>query len=106
MVIKVDLSSSPAAISLADADDFDAFGVFVSGGDRPERLAAAIERLGRPAEDPDHVYIAISAVEALANGRAREENWAASLRAMVDAAQRHGWVAPDGPIRAHIEWDR
>jgi hypothetical protein len=106
MVITIDLSSEPAAISLVDPDGFDAFKVVARGGDRADGLASAIERVGRPADDPDHAYISIGAVEALADERAKDENWAASLRAMVDAAREHGWVAPDGSIRAHLESER
>lgn len=85
---------------------FDVLKILVTGGGGTDRLASAVARLGHAAEDPDHVYVAVGAVQALADERAKDENWAASLRAMVDAARRHGWIASDGSIRAHVEWER
>jgi hypothetical protein len=105
MIVTVDPSVAPPRIALVEPDEFGSFKVLVTGGDRVESFASAIARIGRLADDADHAYISVSAVEALADGRARDENWVASLRSMVDAARRHGWVASDGAIRAHVEWE-
>jgi hypothetical protein len=105
MIVTVDLSVAPPRIALVEPDEFGSFKVLVTGGDRVDSLASAIVRVGRLAEDADHAYISVSAVEALADGRAPDEHWLALLRAMLDAARRHGWVASDGAIRAHVEWE-
>jgi hypothetical protein len=106
MVVRVDVQAMPARIALAEPDDFGSFKVVVIGGERAASADSAIARIGRRADDSEHAYITVSAVEALAGDRASDEDWAASLRSMVDSARKHGWAASDGAIRAHIEWER
>jgi hypothetical protein len=46
------------------------------------------------------------AVEAAAErGRALGDEWEAGLEAMLEYAATRGWLAEDGSIRAHVEWE-
>jgi hypothetical protein len=99
MYLDVDLSSHPAAITLREPDDFKAFKLVRRGeGD----LATAIADVGR-ARDEHHAYLRPDAVRALAGALGHDARWQEGFAAMLDFAGKHGWIADDGSVRAHIE---
>lgn len=110
MIVIVDLADS--TVSLDEPDVFDAFSVRHIGtvsdgptGTPTEAVGALLDDLGAggPADDSDHVWVAIDAVRLLAEDQV-DEGWADSFDAMVQGAQTKGWVSGDGTsIRAHLE---
>jgi len=51
-----------------------------------------------------HAFVDIDALLALADRRARDREWRASLDELFDHARVHGWLDDSGAIRAHVEW--
>lgn len=105
MLILVDLSVDPAALALVDPDVFDAFAIAVEGDDdeqAPQRLADALERIGRR-HDAGHVFVDVEALKGLAGERGHDATWLAQLDRMRDYARSKGWVDEAGGIRAHVE---
>lgn len=100
--MRIDLKADPEAgePTLRDPDDFKAFAVFLEGDGPAE---ASLARLGRVAEDGEHVFVDPAVLRRLAGERAADPGWAASLEGMVGFAAEHGWVDEAGFIRAHVE---
>jgi hypothetical protein len=100
MHIHVDPSTSPARISLLEADDFRAFDVvLLDGAGAPED---ALSQLGTVAEDGGHVFVEPARLRQLAGDRAADPEWLAGLEKMTAFAAEHGWVDDAGRIRAHV----
>ncbi|WP_254919140.1 flavin reductase family protein [Oceanicola sp. 22II-s10i] len=83
-------------------DDFRRFSIALD-----ERLrcdaASALAPVGRMADgDTDHGWVRPDAVRALSH-RSGDADWDAGFAAMCAFAGKHGWIADDGGIRAHIE---
>jgi hypothetical protein len=102
MIIHVDPSVAPAAITLSEPSDFQGFKVVVPADADPQALTAALATLGR-AEGTDHVFVAPDAVSALAGETAADPAWAEGFAGMVGYATSKGWTDADGRIRAHVE---
>jgi hypothetical protein len=101
MEIAIDLATAPAGVELHEPSVFVRFAVVVAGED-PQRLAEAVARIGRVA-DEDHVLVDPIALTALAGDAARDPEWTSGLRGMIDYARSKGWVDDAGRVRAHIE---
>jgi flavin reductase (DIM6/NTAB) family NADH-FMN oxidoreductase RutF len=65
-----------------------------------DRLEQALARIGRR-EGDSHVRLAPSVLRFL-SGHAGEPDWEAGFAAMLDYAQRKGWVNEQGEVRAHL----
>jgi hypothetical protein len=74
----------PPAVTLHDPDDFASFAVVVSRS--------------------EHAHVAADTIRELAGERADDPAWAEQFAQMLEYAERHGWIASDGAVRAHIEW--
>jgi hypothetical protein len=104
MHVTVDLSSSPPAVSLVEADDCTRFDVVVHGpaDDGALDRVLAGSTLGRTLGAD--VLVTVDAVRRLAAG-AVAAGWEADFAAMLDYARSRGWLTDDGrEIRAHVEW--
>jgi hypothetical protein len=101
-MIDVDLRTRPAAVRLAEPDDFRAFKIVARG---PEaELEPAVEAFGRMTGD-GYVFVDIAALRRLAGERGRDGAWLGSLDAMVEYARAHGWTDGAGAIRGHVQRD-
>ena len=101
MVVDVDVSTQPAAVSLEGPEDCTAFSVRVRG-DR-SRLRSALEGAGVGCMDGDEALVTVDAVRRLAAGWVGPD-WEGDFAAMLDYAERKGWIADEGrSIRAHVE---
>jgi hypothetical protein len=105
MDIVADLTSTPAAVTLAEPDDLKSFKVLARAPDpEPEGLARALEGVG--AISPDgHAFIDVDAVRRLAGERAKDPEWREGFDGMLAYARSKGWMDPSGTaIQAHVEW--
>jgi hypothetical protein len=84
MYIELDLETVPPTVALREPDDFRRFAV-VAG-------------------KPEHAFVPEAELQRLAGERAADPDWQRGFEAMVEAARAHGWVDPDGAVRAHLEW--
>jgi hypothetical protein len=84
MNIIVSASEMPATTVLDDPDNFRAFQVTVTV--------------------PEHVYVPVDVLLALAGERAQDASWRSDFDAMLAYADGHGWLR-DGAVRAHVEVD-
>jgi hypothetical protein len=100
--MRIDLKADPEVgePTLRNPHDFKAFSVMVEG-DGPATTSLA--RLGRVADDGEHVFVDPSVLRRLAGDRAEDPEWVASLEGMIGFAAEHGWVDEEGFIRAHVE---
>jgi hypothetical protein len=104
VVIQVDIAATPPSVTLLAPDDFAAFKVVARGPVQDaERLAHVVERVGRMS-GVSHAFVDIDALVALADARARDREWRASLDGMIEYARARGWLDERGAIRAHVEW--
>ncbi len=119
MQLIIDLSSG--SVRLGEQEDMGRFSVLVlpSG---PEDLldsgalgavAAALSVHDAGTVDPEgHAFVPPDAVRRLARLASGEEGdelgpeWESRFAAMLDRGSAQGWIADDGSIRAHIEWER
>jgi hypothetical protein len=115
--VVVDLASG--SVSLGDPDDMARFAVLVRPAAPDDSadpaalgaVAAALSVHDVGTVDPDgDAFIAPGAVRRLARAAVRGHrplgaDWDERFDAMVEQAAQHGWVADDGAIRAHIEWE-
>jgi hypothetical protein len=115
MDVVVDLRTG--AVHLADAADLEHFAVQAvappggSGGPGEGdgalgALAAALSLHQAGFVEPDgSVRVAPAAVRRLARDDVGlPEGWESGFASMLDHAATRGWVAEDGSIRAHVEW--
>lgn len=85
MYLTVDLSLVPPAVALHEPDDFTSLSV---------RIVPA-----------SHAWISPDVLQSLAGDRATDPAWVANLAAMTAYADDHGWLNPEGELRAHVETD-
>ena len=83
MIIDVDLSQVPPAVSLLEPDDFTAFKLVARGA---------------------HAFVDRSTLRALAGERAQDADWLRRLDEMLAYAASKGWADEAGATRAHIEY--
>ena len=110
MDVVVDLRTG--AVHLADAADLGHFAVQAvappggSGDGALGALAAALSLHQAGFVEPDgSVRVAPAAVRRLArDDDGLPEGWESGFASMLDQAATRGWVAEDGTIRAHVEW--
>jgi hypothetical protein len=103
--VQVDLSQSPAAVSLEEPDDCKRFSVAVSGGSDPEHVDAALRAhdIGTVGEGGE-AFVKVAAVRRLAAGRV-PDSWERELDGMLEYAGTKGWLHDDGAsIEAHVEY--
>jgi hypothetical protein len=104
MHVTVDLTCSPAAVTLVEPDDLTRFDVVVLGSaDRGELDQALVgSSVGRTLDGD--ALVTVDAVRRLAAGLVAE-SWEADFAAMLDYARSRGWLTDDGrEIQAHVEW--
>ncbi|HWI71348.1 MAG TPA: hypothetical protein VNT55_05305 [Baekduia sp.] len=82
MIIDVDLTVVPPAVSLTEADDFKAFKIVTRG---------------------EHGFVARETLVALAGERGSDPAWLERLDAMLAYAASKGWADAAGATRAHVE---
>ena len=88
-------------VNLIDANSFTSFEIRSPTCDRVEVLRALGDN-GRAADEPDHVFVAMSLVRQLA-AQPDQAEWDRRFAAMVDFAKSHGWIDKSGEmIKAHI----
>lgn len=100
----MELHWAEGRITLTNPDDFKAFKVVVSGGER--RFAEAARNLAGIARFDDHLvcWVSQAGLSAVA-GSSATPAWLASVQAMVAKARPHGWIdEATGDIRAHVQW--
>jgi hypothetical protein len=75
-------------------------------------LAAALSLHDIGTVDPTgDVFVLTDAVRLLAGeaatveGQSLDPEWESSFASMLDGAATKGWIAEDGSIRAHVEWE-
>jgi hypothetical protein len=105
VIVVVDLTSEPAAVTLAAPEDCSRFHVAVQGGDR-QALAAALSSTGvghlLPSGD---VMVDTAALTRLARGRV-PDGWDEQFAGMLAYAAGKGWVDDGGShIQGHVEWE-
>jgi hypothetical protein len=87
-------------IRLEDAGEFGSLHIESADqrqGVSPDHLSA----LGRPS-GAYQVFVDPDTIRALAGDRASDPSWSAGFEAMIDFAERRGWLSPAGEIRVHI----
>jgi hypothetical protein len=79
---------------------------------RDAALAATLARAGAGRLDPSgDVLVPVDAVRRLATesaaarGTVLDAGWESGLADMLAYAATRGWIADDGSIRAHVEWE-
>ncbi|BAH51418.1 hypothetical protein [Rhodococcus opacus] len=100
MRIVVDNVPGEPQIRLEDAGEFGSLHIETADPWHvvsPEHLSA----LGRPS-GAYQVFVDPDTIRALAGERASDESWSAGFEAMIDYADRRGWLSPAGEIRVHI----
>lgn len=96
----IDLRPSPATVQLMDVDNFRAFQIEATGP--REAMAAALAPYGR--WEDDHGWFDPDAVRRAAGDRAADPAWQEGFEAMTAYAREHDYLADDGFLRAHVEW--
>jgi hypothetical protein len=81
MNIIVSAAEVPATTTLEEPDDFRTF-----------QMTVAV---------PEHVYVGVEVLLALAGERAKDADWRSGFDAMIAYADKHGWVH-NGMVRAHV----
>jgi hypothetical protein len=105
VIVVVDLTSEPAAVTLSAPEDCTRFHLAVRGGDR-QTLAAALSSTGvghlLPSGD---VMVDTATLTRLAQGRVPEA-WDEQFAGMLAYARDKGWIDDGGShIQGHIEWE-
>lgn len=116
MELVVDLAT--AVVTLRDPEVFTAFAVRAlpgqagdgAGTDALGALAAALSVHDAGwVDQAGNVFVPPDAVRSLAaaalSGGTVDTDWDAGFRAMVEHAATKGWIADDGSIQAHVEWE-
>jgi hypothetical protein len=86
-----------------DADDCGRLQVETELSGDDLRTALATTGTGAPADD-EHVWLDLATLRSRAGLLAADPDWPQRWEAMVDAAQRSGWLSPDGlAVRARID---
>ena len=93
--------TNAGAITLQDPAVFNRLDVLVDP-QPAEPLEQAIARIGRR-DGEQHVRIAPSVLRFL-SGHAGAPDWEAGFAAMLDYAQRKGWLDEQGHVRAHLSY--
>jgi hypothetical protein len=114
--IVVDLVSG--SVSLDEPDDMARFSVLVRPATPDDSadpgalgaVTAAFNARNVGTVDPGgDAFIAPHTVRRLARAASGDAppgaDWDERFDAMVEQAAQHGWIADDGAIRAHIEWE-
>lgn len=104
VIIEVDLTGEPGAVSLAEPQDCKRFHLAVRGGEA-ESLGSALSAadVGRLLPSGE-AMIDTAAVRRLASGRV-PESWDDDFQQMLTYAGTKGWLNEDGTgIQAHVEW--
>lgn len=91
--------TNAGAITLCEPTVFNRLDVLVDP-QTPERLEQAIARIGGR-EGDEHVRLNPSVLRFL-SGHAGQAEWEANFSAMLDYAQRKGWLDEQGRVRAHL----
>jgi hypothetical protein len=118
MELVVDLAT--ASVVLRHRDDVQRFSVLAlalqpDDGDENGALGAlaaalSVHDAGTVHPDGD-VFVAAEAVRRLAadaataDGQTLSPEWESGFATMLDDATTNGWLAEDGSIRAHVEWE-
>ena len=85
-----------------DADDCGRLHVETELSGDDLRTALTTTATGTPADD-EHVWLDLATLRSRARLLATDPGWPQRWEAMVDAAQRSGWLSPDGlAVRASI----
>ena len=81
------------------------------GGDPTGALAVALSRSGAGRLDPTGEVLVppdslrrLASEAAAADGRSIDPAWEPGFATMLEYADRNGWIAADGAVRAHVEW--
>ncbi len=116
MYVLVDLRTG--GLELVGLDDTDHLSVKTIGGRRGDGtdggLGAPVAALGlrgagrvEPGGDapiPQPAVIHLAREASSKEGRDVSPAWLGSFQAMIELASENGWIAGDGAIRAHIDW--
>jgi hypothetical protein len=119
MELVVDLSTG--GVTMRDANDLKRFSVAAvpqRDGDGEENgafeamaSALSVHHVGTIEASGD-VLVSVEAVRRLATesafttGSTLDAEWDTGLAGMLEYAATQGWIAEDGSIRAHVEWER
>lgn len=111
MRIVVDLSETPAEVTVSDPRELTSFSVVVTGGTDPAHLDAALRENGVGYVHGDDVLVLAKSVRELVEEvGALDDEWEQGFAKMLEFARTKGWIHPgededDGEaIQAHVEW--
>lgn len=94
--------SADGQVDLEDPRGFTSFSVAAANPTAGEVLKA-MAGTASPADEDDHVFVAVSGVRSLAGDHV-DEDWEAGMAKMIDFAGKSGWLDQSGEgIKAHIE---
>lgn len=99
MIVDVEVRSGQ--VTLLEPEDLHRFHVQADGD--AEAVATALGDRGYRAEAPDHVFVRIETLRALAADRV-EPDWAAGFQKMLAYAKSRGWLDEEEThVLAHVE---
>ncbi|MFD7006245.1 MULTISPECIES: hypothetical protein [Rhodococcus] len=100
MRIVVDEISGKPQFRLEDADEFGS--LHIEPADPKCRIwADRLSALGRPS-GAQQVFVDPDTIRGLAGEKALDPSWSTRFEAMIEFADRRGWISPAGEIRVHI----
>ena len=99
MRIVVDRTPGEPRIRLEAAGEFGS--LHIESAEPEHGISAGdLASLGRPSGE--HVFVDPNTIRALAGTQAADDSWSAGFDAMIEYAERRGWLSPAGEIRVHI----
>lgn len=101
MIVRVAMGSDGPSVVLDDVGTFTALHV-AAEPTLADELDAALGDLG--AFDGTHAWLVPAGLERLA-GAAADDEWRAGLDATLAYAEANGFLAENGAVRAHVEWE-
>ncbi|MFC0449599.1 hypothetical protein [Rhodococcus jostii] len=100
MRIVVDRTPGAPQIRLEEAGEFGS--LHIEPADPEQGISAEqLSSLGR-LSGGRNVFVDPNTIRALAGARASDDSWSAGFEAMIEYAERRGWLSPAGEIRVHI----
>jgi hypothetical protein len=92
--------SSNGVLELQDSDNMRAFSIVL---DSPDAALIELEKIGVLADDKDHYWLEVDAVEEL-SARMHDQQWLQDFRAMLASVAPYGYYdKATNKVKAHVE---